>query len=274
MLEEGTLRDGAGRSISFRNATVIFTHTTPLSSGGQQQQQQQQQPGAAAVRGGRQQQVAQQTAGSQRGLHSGSGAGAGHQGHLAQGDGSASGAASGLALAAGMQLSDQQQIGPSPSPSPSPSVRLTSGGGGGYYSESPAAAAQLLHELLTRVGAVVQFAPLAAAHLHQILDLHLGPAAEVAASMGSELVVAPELRGWLVRRALEARAGARPLQQLVRQHVVLPLADRLLEEDVMLQEGSGSWGGGAGRQGSGGRVLATLVSEVPGGAPVPSIVML
>jgi hypothetical protein len=264
LLEEGMLRDGAGRSVSFRNATVIFTHTTPQPAAAGLQERRQQ---PAALRGGQPQQQVAVASSAARGLHcssSSGGGGAGHQGHSHAPHGGGSGASS-LGMTPGMELPAEQQD--------SYSRSSAAGSGGGYYSDSPAASAQLLHELSTRVGAVVHFAPLAPAQLHQILDLQLGPASEVAAAMGRRLVVAPELRAWLVRRALEARAGARPLQQLVRQHVVLPLADRLLEADLMLQEGRGGWGaGGGGRAEGGGReVLATLGLE--GGLLVPHIVV-
>jgi ATP-dependent Clp protease ATP-binding subunit ClpA len=285
LLEEGSLRDGAGRSVCFRNATIIFTHTlAPARQAGHGAAQ----PGwTPQVRQGvgeqqaQQQVVAQQqvAVAGQRGFHSSAASASGAH-HHGSGTGS-----SGMALSSGMELHSQQQQ----QQQQQQEEEEVAAAGSSYHTDHPAASRQLLQDLATRVGAVVHFRALGQDQLLRVLDMHLEAAADVAAAMGYGLSVAPELKQWLLKQAAAAGAGARPLQQLVRQHVVLPMADRLLEPE-MLAAGAGGWvaagqgaagasgggssGGAVGGDGSGSRKQVLAALHVAQGVPSPVISLL
>lgn len=81
-------------------------------------------------------------------------------------------------------------------------------------------------EFFNRLDAVVTFAPLSPAVIRELAQRELRALAERDGLAKSRLTLTwtDELIGWLAREGCDARYGARPLQRVVEQQVVAPLA--------------------------------------------------
>ncbi|KAF8070970.1 clpB [Scenedesmus sp. PABB004] len=116
--------------------------------------------------------------------------------------------------------------------------------GGAPAAAAPRAAAPggaMVAELGSRVDDVVRLAPLGQAAMREIVAQQLATAAGVAAAHGVLLAVDDGAAAWLARAGCSRAAGARPLAQLVRSQVMVPLASCMTQPD-----GGGAAAGGGG----------------------------
>ena len=194
VLESGQLTDSMGKRCDFRNAVVVLT-TSPASGPLPSH------PGGAS------------SGGSSSATEVVSGPG-GH-GHPEAHAGASGRHASGHSAAA-MCLSQPGE-----------------GGGGGGASQAQAAAPHPLRyvasELLARLDAAVDMQPLSEADMQRILQLQLGDLQGVLAPQGVRLRVDDAAQRWLAARGLSPVSGAQRLQPLLREQLLLPLADALLD---------------------------------------------
>lgn len=95
-------------------------------------------------------------------------------------------------------------------------------------------------ELGSRVDDVIHFAPLNDVSMSVIVQQQLQLAVEAARQQGVLLQVHPEAAAWLAAAGCSATQGARPLLQLIRRHVLVPLAAAVMQAVA---------GGGVGGQG-------------------------
>lgn len=101
-------------------------------------------------------------------------------------------------------------------------------------------AASLLSELGARVDDAVRLQPLGRTAANAIVAQQLEGAAAVARTHGVMLQVEPQAVEWLAAAGFSPTSGARPLAQLVRRYVLVPLAA------AIMQHGSSSSGDSAG----------------------------
>jgi hypothetical protein len=86
-----------------------------------------------------------------------------------------------------------------------------------------------MSELASRVDDVITFRPLSPTAVVQIVERQLEEAAELAAQHGVALDVDESARQALAAAGWDPVRGARRVQKLVRQHVLVPLAEALLQ---------------------------------------------
>lgn len=83
-------------------------------------------------------------------------------------------------------------------------------------------------ELLSRLDAVVSMQPLSAADALRVVQLQLAECHEALQQQSVSLVVSPDAQRWLAERDLSSASGARRLQPLLREQLLLPIASALL----------------------------------------------
>jgi ATP-dependent Clp protease ATP-binding subunit ClpB len=88
---------------------------------------------------------------------------------------------------------------------------------------------QFRPEFLNRIDDIVIFNQLSAEDLAKIVDLQLARAQARLAGQHIRLQLTPKAKQFLARKGYDPVFGARPLRRAVQQHVVDPLARRLLE---------------------------------------------
>lgn len=84
-------------------------------------------------------------------------------------------------------------------------------------------------ELGSRVDDVIHFQPLTDASMAAIVHQQLQQAVDQAAAQGVLLQVDPQAAAWLATAGGSATQGARPLVQLIRRHVLVPLAAAVMD---------------------------------------------
>lgn len=104
----------------------------------------------------------------------------------------------------------------------------------------------MMAELGSRVDDVIRFQPLDDASMAAIVRQQLQQAVEQAAAQGVLLQVEPQAAAWLAVSGGSATQGARPLVQLIRRHVLVPLAAAVMDSYATRGEaggaGQGLWG--------------------------------
>jgi hypothetical protein len=258
-VEDGRLMDSLGHSINLRSTTFIFTANTrtpsvtqptaaaaaAASMAASQQQQQQQSVRRAAVAAAAVRSISSRSEAGftavpgTRGFSNGWGL----EGAELDSDESATAAAAiapanPAAAAAG---------------SPGSVKASTAAAAAAASASAPTAAAaaatqardSIISELASRVDETVNFAALSPAAMHAIVQQQLQQAAAVAREQGVLLHVEPDAAAWLAAAGCSATAGARPLRQLVRRHVLVPLAASIVQQagtssDAGHQHGDGS----------------------------------
>lgn len=224
MLESGQLQDSMGKRCDFRNAVLVLTTSptaAPLPAG----------LAGSVLAGGRpQQQSPLQHAGEQPD--------------------------------ATLSASDAWQQGPTSVVLPEAHVHPEAyagdaiGAAGGSTHSAHSAAAQCLQpeeaprtarqpvhplqhlpaELLSRLDAVVSMQPLGRADMERVLGLQLDEAQVALRRQGVELQVDAAARAWLAQRGHSPLSGAQRLQALLREHLLLPIAEAVLQRRLEEQQ--------------------------------------
>ncbi|EFN53395.1 hypothetical protein CHLNCDRAFT_6558, partial [Chlorella variabilis] len=83
-------------------------------------------------------------------------------------------------------------------------------------------------ELLSRLDCQVSMAPLSPADMLRVVELQLAECQAALGQQGIGLRVEPDARRWLAARGLSPASGARRLQSLLREQLLLPVAEALL----------------------------------------------
>lgn len=121
-------------------------------------------------------------------------------------------------------------------------------------------------ELGSRVDDVIRFQPLDDVSMAAIVHQQLQQAVEQAAAQGVLLQVDPQAVAWLAASGGSATQGARPLVQLIRRHVLVPLAAAVMDSYATGQDEAA--GGG---QGLWAVADVTMPAAGVDGAPVPKL---
>jgi hypothetical protein len=87
----------------------------------------------------------------------------------------------------------------------------------------------MMAELGSRVDDIIHFQPLDDVSMSAIVQQQLQLAVEAARQQGVLLQVHPEAAVWLAAAGCSATQGARPLMQLIRRHVLVPLAAAVMQ---------------------------------------------
>lgn len=87
----------------------------------------------------------------------------------------------------------------------------------------------MIAELGSRVDDVIQFEPLNDVTMAGIVAQQLQQAVEQARMQGVRLEVQPQAAAWLARAGCSETQGARPLVQLIRRHLLVPLAAAVMD---------------------------------------------
>jgi ATP-dependent Clp protease ATP-binding subunit ClpA len=87
----------------------------------------------------------------------------------------------------------------------------------------------MIAELGSRVDDVIQFEPLNDVTMAAIVAQQLQQAVEQARMQGVRLEVDPQAAAWLARAGCSETQGARPLVQLIRRHLLVPLAAAVMD---------------------------------------------
>jgi ATP-dependent Clp protease ATP-binding subunit ClpA len=87
----------------------------------------------------------------------------------------------------------------------------------------------MISELGSRVDDVIHFEPLNNVSMTAIVHQQLQQAVAQARQQGVLLQVDPAAAAWLASSGCSDSQGARPLVQLIRRHVLVPLAAALME---------------------------------------------
>ncbi len=237
MLETGQLVDSMGKRCDFRNAILVLTTSptsAPLPSLAEDGTSGSASSGGASSLGG---------GGINRGSREGSDSSGDPsvvsilEGHVHPevyaGDASRGSAHSGHSAAA-LCLQPEEE---------------GSGAGGG--SAQQAAPAQQAHqaahplryvpaELLARLDAALSMQPLSANDMQRVLQLQLAGIQADLEQQGVQLQVAPPAQQWLAARGLSPASGAQRLRPLLREQLLLPVADVLLQRRLaQRQQGGG-----------------------------------
>lgn len=85
-------------------------------------------------------------------------------------------------------------------------------------------------ELLARLDSVVSMARLSPADALRVVELQLEECGRALEQQGVRLQVEPAAQRWLAERSVSPAAGARRLQPLLRQQLLLPVAEALLRQ--------------------------------------------
>ena len=93
-------------------------------------------------------------------------------------------------------------------------------------------------ELLSRLDCQVSMAPLSPADMLRVVELQLAECQAALGQQGIGLRVEPDARRWLAARGLSPASGARRLQSLLREQLLLPVAEALLGESAGRRAGS------------------------------------
>lgn len=94
-------------------------------------------------------------------------------------------------------------------------------------------------ELLARLDAALSMQPLSAADMQRVLELQLAEVQADLEQQGVRLQVAEPAQRWLAARGLSPVSGAQRLRPLLREQLLLPVADALLQRR-MQQQGGGA----------------------------------
>lgn len=230
-LDSGQMMDAMGHLVSLRSTVLLFTATQQSSStsgASQHGSAQQQQVGGQSLstgRGGVMQQDKQQQ---------------NHHNHRQQAAYSTFSYGS-----EGAGMSDDEDVNTRPSPAAAQGAGGTAtnsrsaeepvgpssaaGGGSGSSNSSRGGWSVTMSELASRVDDVITFKPLSPTAVLQIVERQLEEAAELAAQHGVALEVDDSARQALAAAGWDPVRGARRVQKLVRQHVLVPLAEALLQ---------------------------------------------
>jgi ATP-dependent Clp protease ATP-binding subunit ClpA len=87
---------------------------------------------------------------------------------------------------------------------------------------------QFTPEFRNRLDAIVQFAPLSAEHVGQVVDKFLFELETQLAEKHVHLTVDAEARAWLAQEGYDPQMGARPMARLIQEKIKKPLAEQLL----------------------------------------------
>jgi hypothetical protein len=203
VLESGELRDAMGRRCDFRNALLLLT-TSPTG---------QPLPGSLAG-GGPCLAAAAASPGHSSGEHV--------HAEASATSGSSSASSHHSAAAQGLQQeAEHGRVGGSGS-----SSRGSAGGAGVNPAVHPARL--LPGELLSRLDSVVSMQPLSQADMRQIVELQLADVQAALQQQGITLSMHSAACDWLAKHGASVEAGARRLQPVLREQLLLPAAECLL----------------------------------------------
>ncbi len=87
-------------------------------------------------------------------------------------------------------------------------------------------------EFRNRLDSIIQFAPLSAEHVGQVVDKFLFELETQLADRQVHLTVEPDARAWLGEHGYDPRMGARPMARLIQEKIKKPLAEQLLFGDL------------------------------------------
>ena len=125
------------------------------------------------------------------------------------------------------------------------------GGAGGQQAHRQARQAQqqAVHplryvpaELLARLDAALSMQPLSAADARRVVELQLADIQAALVQQGVQLRVDAAAQEWLAAQGLSPVSGAQRLRPLLREHLLLPVADTLLQRRLERQAGAGGAG--------------------------------
>lgn len=109
--------------------------------------------------------------------------------------------------------------------------------------EAPPAGRQAAHplrhlpaELLSRLDAVVGMQQLSGTDMLRVVDLQLGEVQATLPQQGVRLQVDAAARAWLAQRGCSPLSGARRLQALLREQLLLPIAGAVLQRRLEEQQ--------------------------------------
>lgn len=84
-------------------------------------------------------------------------------------------------------------------------------------------------EFLNRVDESVVFHPLTRDHLLKIIDILIGELNSQIAEQGITLDVAPEVKGWILKKYYQPAYGARPMRRAIQKCIEDPLSEEILK---------------------------------------------
>jgi ATP-dependent Clp protease ATP-binding subunit ClpC len=87
-------------------------------------------------------------------------------------------------------------------------------------------------EFLNRVDEVVVFHSLERVHLEQIVDMIVGLLNKRLLEKNIKLVIAPEIKEFLIEKGYNPQMGARPLRRAVQRYLEDPIAERMLRGEI------------------------------------------
>ncbi len=89
-------------------------------------------------------------------------------------------------------------------------------------------------EFLNRLDAIFVFHPLTDADIHGITDQQTAPLVhQLAEVKGIELDILPEVVNFLAKNGFSKELGARQLKRVVKQHVTVPLSERVFDKEFV-----------------------------------------
>jgi hypothetical protein len=121
----------------------------------------------------------------------------------------------------------------------------------------PSPSSAMVAELGSRVDETIPLQPLNPDGMAAILQQQLQHAVEQAAHQGVLLHVEPAALSWLAAAGCSGSAGARPLGQLIRRHVLVPLAAALMDDGTHPHDAAG----GAARQAAAATAAAAAAAD-------------
>ncbi|KAL4435856.1 hypothetical protein ABPG77_000618 [Micractinium sp. CCAP 211/92] len=251
VLESGQLQDSMGKRCDFKNAIIVLT-TSPTAAplpggppgvppGGEHQPQQAQQPLGGGSAG---QQEATTVLRPEAHVHpeayaSDSNSTAGSGTHSAHG-----------AAAQCLQVEER----PPAARRPAHPLR------------------HLPAELLSRLDAVVGMQQLSGADMERVVDLQLAEMQGMLQQQGIVLQVDAAARAWLAERGRSPVSGARRLQALLREQLLLPIADAVLQRRLEEQQARGAVPGAGPDAASEGGLAVAAVRLAPEGTRLEIVV--
>jgi len=87
-------------------------------------------------------------------------------------------------------------------------------------------------EFLNRVDEVVVFHSLERVHLEQIVDMIVGLLNKRMLEKNIKLVIAHEIKEFLIEKGYNPQMGARPLRRAVQRYLEDPIAERMLRGEI------------------------------------------
>jgi hypothetical protein len=101
---------------------------------------------------------------------------------------------------------------------------------------------QLPAELLSRLDVALSMQPLGPADMVRVVEMQLAEFGAALAAQGIQLQVDPAAQHWLAAHGMSPVSGAQRLQSLLREQLLLPVADALLRARVGEAEGAAGAG--------------------------------